>query len=344
MAVMLPETNLNASGIGALPHIDPGSACRAVMDSFPALPYAPSLPARGILESIVFCDSEYLPGRVIADERLSVDLSTDHSAEMETILLDYLEGNYAAYGAGTEYNSGFHRMAEEDLSGAVLVKAQVTGTVTFGMQVVDSQKRPILYDAEFSDVLSKMIALRARWYENALIEKARARSTLVVLNEPYLASLGSSVVPIDAGTVRSAVSDAADLLTGSLGIHCCSNTDWEFVLSLPIGMVSFDAYEYSNEFLLYAERIAAFMESGGVVAWGVVPAVYDTFASESVESLFHRFDVIRTQMCETVDEELFFRRSMITPTCGIRFADEAGAEEIMQATAAISRLARGEVA
>jgi len=341
MAQTLPATEMHASGVGALPHRDPADACRAVLDAFPAIPYAPTLPARNILESIVFNDCEYLPGRVIEEEKLSVDTGRDHSGDMEKILLDYMEGIYETYPAGREYNSGFHTMMEQDLSGALIVKTQVTGPVTFGMQVTDSGKRPILYDTEYADVLSKMLALRARWYESVMQEKG-AGHTLVVMNEPYLASLGSSVVPIDAGTVRSGIGDVADILTGGLGIHCCSNTDWEFVMSLPIGMVSIDAFRYSGEFLLYAEHMAAFMEAGGVVAWGIVPAEYEIFSGESVTSLHERFLEIRSQACESVDEELFFSRSMITPTCGIRFADEKGAGEIMQATSALSGLVRGE--
>ena len=40
--------------------------------------------------------------------------------------------------------------------------------VTFGMQVVDADKRPIYYDSQLADVLSKMIALKARWCENEM--------------------------------------------------------------------------------------------------------------------------------------------------------------------------------
>ncbi len=46
-----------------------------------------------------------------------------------------------------------------------MLKCQVTGPVTFGMQVVDAEKRPIYYDSQLADVLSKMIALKARWCE-----------------------------------------------------------------------------------------------------------------------------------------------------------------------------------
>ena len=89
------------------------------------------------------------------------------------------------------------------------------------------------------------------------------------------------MVPVDKETVRAGWEDIAALVEGGLGIHCCSNTDWEFVLGLNPSVVSIDAYATAKEFLLYADSIVAYMEQGGVVAWGIVPAEYKIFATEN---------------------------------------------------------------
>ena len=213
---MIPSPELRATGVGALPHRDPDAACRAVLAIFPEIPFIPTLPNRGLLESIVFADSEHLPGGVVREGRLTVDRGADPSEAMEQVLLDYLEGNAEPYQVGEAYGSGFHAMMGRDLSDALLVKCQVTGPVTFGMQVVDETRRPILYDPEYADLLGKLLALRARWCEEAMRERMGARATLVVLSEPYLASLGSGVVPVDPGVAASAFGDIADLLEGGL--------------------------------------------------------------------------------------------------------------------------------
>jgi hypothetical protein len=329
-----------ATGVGALPHRDPEAACEAVISAFPAFPFVPTLPNRGVLESIVFTDSAQLPGRIIAENRLLVDTSADHSSEIEQVYLDYIEQNVGSYAAGEEYASGFHAMMKYRFPEACALKCQVTGPVTFGMQVTDCNKRPIFYDTQWADILGKLMGLRARWYEEELRRRTGVAETLVTLNEPYLAALGSSVVPLDAETVRAAINDVSSMLEGGLGIHCCSNTDWGFLLSLAPSVLSFDAYTTAREFLLYGDDIAAFMESGGVIAWGIVPAEYQVFRTETVDSLFEKFDAIRRQVCTYLTEEIFFRQSLITPTCGIRFADEKGAEEIMQTAAAISERVR----
>jgi hypothetical protein len=340
MAKMIPPTCSLATGVGALPHTDPKLACDDVLAMFPEVPYIPTLPDRSQLESIVFNDSEQLPGRIIRDDRLLFDSTKDQTAAMEKVYLDYVEGNFADYGLHKQYASAFIEMMSRRLPRAQILKCQVTGPVTFGMQVVDADKRPIYYDSQLADVLSKMIALKARWCELEMKKNTGVSETLVVLNEPYLASLGSSVVPVDKETVRAGWEDIAALVEGGLGIHCCSNTDWEFVLSLNPSVVSIDAYATAKEFLLYADAIVSYMERGGIVAWGIVPADTKLFATETTGLLYDRYLAIRTQLCARMPEKLFDEQSLITPSCGIRFADRKGSLAIMGSAAEISRRIR----
>lgn len=342
MAKMIPAPHSRATGVGALPHKDPKAACNDVLRIFPEFPYIPTLPDRGLLEGIVFNDSEQLPGRVIREDRLLFDSTRDQTAAMEKVYMDFVEANSADYALHPEYASAFAEMLTRQLPGVFVLKCQVTGPVTFGMQVVDANKRPIYYDGQLADVLSKMIALKARWCEQAMQKGTGAKETLVVLNEPYLASLGSSVVPVDKETVRAGFLDIASLMEGGLGIHCCSNTDWEFVMSLDPAVISLDAYATSKEFLLYADAIVSYMERGGVVAWGIVPAEQKVFDTETVDSLYEKYLAIRTQLSARMPVKLFDAQSMITPSCGIRFSDPAGSCTIMGAAAEISRRIRAQ--
>ncbi len=333
---MISPPHSRATGIGSLPNLDPLEACQDVLEIFPAFPYIPSLPRRGLLERIVFNDSEQLPGRIIRDERLFFDSNSDQTAAMEQVYMDYVEKNFAPYAMHTEYSSAFTEMMMHKLPEVSILKFQITGPVTFGMQVVDEAKRPIYFDSQLADVLGKMLALKARWCEAEMQEKTGVKETLIVLDEPYLASLGSSVVPIDREMVRAGWEDAAALVEGGLGVHCCSNTDWEFIIGLNPSVVSFDAYTTAKEFLLYADTIIAYMEQGGVVAWGIVPSDPQLFITETTDSLYTRYLDIRTQLCCRMPEELFDAQSLITPSCGIRFADRPTARAIMLSAAEIS--------
>ncbi len=336
MARFLSPTNGRATGVGGLPHTDPARAVDDVLAAFPDLPYAPGLPNRGPFEQIVWNDARALPGLEVVEGRLVVDLEADHSEAMERVYLDFVEGDAASYGPTPDTYSGLLELVSRDLSSAVLVKGQVTGPVTLGMQVVDRDKRPVLYDEAFADVLGKMLALRARAIEERLAATG-VPETLVVLNEPYWASLGSTVVPVSDETVRLAYEDIASLIGGGLGIHCCSNTDWTFVMDLDPAVISMDAYQTATEFLLYAEQAAAYLERGGIVAWGVVPADARLFAEETAASLVARMAAIGEAMAEYVEPALLVRQSLITPSCGIKFANDEEAGRIQMVTAAVAR-------
>jgi hypothetical protein len=338
----IPAPESRATGVGALPHTDPRQACNEILSLFPEIPYVPTFPNRGLLETIVLNDSPRLPGGVVQEGKLRIDPSRNLATEMEQIYLDFMDQNTAPYALTPEYYSGFPEMSGRDLSGSLFLKAQVTGPVTFGMQVVDQDRRPIYYDDQFADVLAKMIALRAGSCEQAMLRIPGVTATLVVLNEPYFASLGSSVVPVDRDAVAAGWQDIAGMVRGGLGIHCCSNTDWEFVIDLAPSLISFDAYTVGREFLLYPDALAGYLEGGGIVAWGIVPSQPDLFRECSDEQLYRIFAGIRDQVAGFCSPETFFRQSVITPTCGIQSGDPVTAFRIMQAARTLSLRVREE--
>ncbi len=324
------------TGVGSLPFIDPDIACDVVRKYCQRLPYIPTLPKRGILERIVFSDSEHLPGKIIEEERLLIDRSRDITNDIAKIYEDFLGKNFIPYLPTPDYYSCFDNMLSRNFQDIIALKFQLTGPVTFGMQVVDRERKPILYDPELADMLPKLIALRARAAEDAIRERTGVDETLIVMDEPYYASLGSSVVPLDKEQVREGFTEIVTTLKGAIGVHCCANTDWEFVLSLKPAVLSFDAYTNANEFLLYRDKILDFMRNGGVIAWGVVPSEGEVFRKETIDRLIQRFQSIRERAIETIPSDLFDRQSLITPTCGIRLADEETAIDIMESTNAVS--------
>ena len=342
MSSWIRSPDSRATGIGALPHTDPRKACDDVLAAFPTFPYIPTLPNRGLLESIVFCDSARLPGGEVHDGKLRIDPGRDTGSEMEQIYLDFMEKNTAPYARTPGYASGFAEMAGRDLNSPLVLKCQVTGPVTFGMQVVDADRRPLYYDDQYADVIAKMIALESRWCEEAMMKISGVKETLVVVNEPYLASLGSSVVPLRQELVTAGWEDIAGMVEGGLGIHCCSNTDWSYVISLDPSFISFDAFLCAREFLLYMDELVAFMERGGVIAWGLVPAQVAEFSQVSQEDLYQKYSDIRKQVTAHCSPDLFFRQSVITPTCGIQSGSPGEAVAIMGAAAALSARVREE--
>ena len=114
------------------------------------------------------------------------------------------------------------------------------------------------------------------------------------------------------------------------------------MISLDPAFLSFDAYTGIREFLLFMEDIVAYLERGGVVAWGLVPAQVQEFRAVTQAELYRRFFEIREQVTEFCPPDLFFRQSIITPTCGIQAGDTVVSVEIMRAAAALSERIREE--
>ncbi len=73
---------------------------------------------------------------------------------------------------------------------------------------------------------------------------------------------------------------------------------------------------------------------------GIVPADHQIFLQESIDSLFDRYMSIRDQVTTFIAGDMFDDHALITPNCGIRFADEQGASDIMNTAAELSRRVR----
>ena len=108
-------------------------------------------------------------------------------------------------------------------------------------------------------------------------------------------------------------------------------------MDLDPAVISLDAYQTATEFLLYAEHAAAYLERGGVVAWGMVPADTRLFSEESIDSLVARMAAIREAMTAYIDPALLVRQSLVTPTAGSSLRTRRRPDRIQQAAASVAR-------
>jgi hypothetical protein len=155
----------------------------------------------------------------------------------------------------------------------VAVKGQVTGPFTFATSVADQDKKAIFYNEQLLDASVKLLSLKAAWQVKQL---SRFNVPVIIfIDEPALAGFGSSEftsisrdqVAACLGEVIGAVKEAG----GIAGIHVCANTDWSIILETSVDIVNFDAYSFFDRFVLYPDHIRNFLNSGGILAWGIVP-------------------------------------------------------------------------
>jgi hypothetical protein len=321
-------------GGGSLPHTDPDEACRLMLETLD-IPTWPQLPRRIFLENMYVQFSERFPGVVLANERIYVDRDLDLDAQLEQLYIAYLANDLEYGRISPQYAAGLYRMLELDLGKPAAVKGQVTGPVSWGLTVVDQNRRPVLYDDVLAEALAKHLRLKATWLEHEL--KKLAPTTLLLIDEPYMSSFGSAYISLSQRQAVTLIEEVLAGIEGLKGLHCCGNTDWSLMMSTSIDILSFDAYEQADSIALYPDELQAFLARGGILAWGIVPASDKVF-DETVEGLVECFERSIGALAEKgLHRDDLLAAAMITPSCGCGSLQVGTAEQVLRLTASVAK-------
>jgi len=325
-----------ATAIGSMPHVDPKEACSLVLTHLPEIPAWPQLPQRSFLENMYAQFSEGFPGVVLEEERIWIDSSQDLSKPLEELYAAYLEGSLNHSAVGYEYAEGLHVFLNMvGKTDEKAVKGQVTGPISFGLTVTDQERRPLLYDDVLADALAKHLRLKAAWQEKTL--SAIFPNTIISVDEPYLASLGSAFVSFPREQVVTLLEEVLGGISGLKAIHCCGNTDWSVLLQTSVDILSFDAYNYGETLSLYPAEVEDFLSRGGVIAWGIVPNDEPSLAKETEASLLDRLeDTMGLLSKKGIGYDALKAQCLITPSCGLGSISTSAAERALEMTAAVS--------
>jgi methionine synthase II (cobalamin-independent) len=324
------------TAIGSMPHTDPAEACSVVMASLPDIPVWPQLPNRSSLEIMYTQFGEGFPGLIQKGECIYVDRSADLSQPLEELYMAYMSNDLDRYAMSPEYATGLHHFLEEKLGSAIAVKGQVIGPITFGLVVTDQSRRPILYNDTLADALAKHLRLKAAWQEREL--SRLSPNTIIFVDEPYLASLGSAFVTVSADMVIGLIDEILDGLNGLKGIHCCGNADWPVLMNTTIDILSFDAYNYGESLMLYPSEIKSFLGRGGVLAWGIIPTNEAMLVGETASKLLDRLKKLMGLLSDNgVSYHMLREQCLITPSCGLAPLSPHAAVRALELTAEVSR-------
>jgi hypothetical protein len=104
-----------------------------------------------------------------------------------------------------------------------------------------------------------------------------------------------------------------------------------------VDVLAFDAYTYAENLALYAGEVKAFLDRGGVLAWGIVPTTEERIAQETPEHLEQLLEEAMARLTKKgIDRDLLYSQALITPACGLGPVSEGAAERAMALTAALS--------
>jgi len=332
--------NFEATGIGSVPFKDPKTACQIIQDSFPKIPFWPQLPKRSFMENMYVQFSESLPGLILDEKNKNIHIDTSRVArEIEEVYRRYLDNDLDFFKISRGYAEGFYEFLEsmkKPPASLKWIKGQVTGPVSFALFLTDQNKKAVIYDRDLFEALTKILSMKARWQIRRL--KGLFPNIMIFIDEPYLVSIGSSYVNIDVAEAAKKFDEVADAIRAEgalVGVHCCGNTDWSFLLKRGVDILNFDAYNFIKEFSLYSADIGNFLKKSGTIAWGIVPS--------SEEALKETAAGLKERLKKAI-EDLSGRgiakdniSSIITPSCGVGTLDEECARKVFGLAKALSR-------
>jgi methionine synthase II (cobalamin-independent) len=339
-----------ATAIGSFPHQEPAAACALILDTIPEIPVWPQLPNIDFRELMDFQYCEGLPCVVLNETKKTIHFNTsgDFSGDFEKFYEGFLAENLDCFKISPEFSRGIYRMEEllqaMDRSSVKYIKSQVTGPVTFGLSVMDESKKAVYYNEVFRDVIVKGITMKARWLLSRFAPLGCDQICFV--DEPVLSAFGSSTyVSVQRPDVISCMKEVIETLhkEGALiGTHCCGNTDWTILVDAGVDIINFDAYEYGQTIAYYPDSIRAFLDNGGVLAWGIVPTS-DKIQQETPESLVKKLqEVVENLSQKGLNKSLLWDRCLLTPSCGTGSMSIELAEKVMHDLAEVSRIIRGQ--
>jgi len=312
--------------LGSVPHTECVDVCDRLIHMLD-IPAWPQMSRRTFRENMYVQFSASLPA-IVTDEtkqKVYFDTRNDITPALEAFYERYLANDVNAFALKPSYAAGFYNMLEamRRIPGE-WAKGQVTGPISFGLTVTDQDLRASLYNEQLADVIVKNTALIARWQVRQL--RSVRPNVILFVDEPYMASFGSAFINLKRGQVIDMLNEVFDAIHaegGLAGVHCCANTDWSVLLATKVDILNLDAYGYIENLALFPAEMRAFLDRGGVVAWGIVPnnkEIYDITPEGIAYRLNAGFTLIHDKAQSrgiTIMPEEFSMRSLVAPSCGL---------------------------
>jgi len=333
-----------ATAIGSMPHKNVDYVIRFILEKFQdSIPFWPQLVNLGFKENMYAQFSEGLPNITIEEEKIFFDIKNGINSNTFFEKMDNLEYFRISEGFACGLDKLMECLKKEGLKFNYL-KGQITGPITFGLKVTDQALRSSIYNDELAQIIKIHLSKKALWEIDKL--KDFCNQVIIFIDEPYLSSVGSAYVQLDRDVVVENLNYIIREIkeAGALsGIHCCANTDWTILLETEVEIINFDAYDYFGEFSLYLQELKNFLDRGGIIAYGIVPAS-EKIQDETTESLFKKLnDEFRTLINSGLNEGKVLSQFILTPSCGVGSMREDLAEKILHTTHQLSRISRAHL-
>lgn len=341
--------------IGSLPFKDHKQAMEAILSNTPTIPLWPQLPllaGEGMIRQFL----SGFPGLQEEGSKFWIDTDrTDFGEQMTAFYEEYFQIKdnpsllFDSRFALTDDTAKGFRIFTESIpkfkQHIFALKGQVTGPVTAGIGTKDQHGQSIIYNDNLRDILIKHLILKSCWQIEAMKTIRPDIQPILFVDEPAIVSFGSSSF---MGVTKEMVSDAVAAVVsgikkvgGLAGVHICANGDWGPVLTSTADIISFDAYFYFDNFVLFKEELIHYLDRGGILAWGIVPTSdAQILIDTNADTLFSKWqEQLRVIAPFGLSPKKIMQQTLIAPSCGTGSLSPELAKKVLELTAEVSRRA-----
>ncbi len=332
--------NLLTTAMAVMPHADADAALELAL-SLDA-PFWPQLPNLSYREDMYVQASENFPGILLDLENRKLGFDINKFYEELPAALERWESD-EFFDISADYSVVYHKFLKMDLADRPAIRGQLEGPISFGFNVNDQDGRPIIFDDNVRPFMLDFMARRL----NAQMKRLKKKNdnAFMYVDEPGLQFVWSALSGYGDAAARRDLDDFLAKVERPRGIHLCGNPDWQFMLNLDLDVLSMDIYTNGEVFAAHASAIRRFLDGGGVLVWGIVPANVEPFTKENMYSLVTRLEEVWTSLQKKgIDRDLIVRNSMLSAaTCCLVNPDvTVTVERAFETILEMSRLLRKE--
>jgi len=307
------------TAMGIMPH----DSVEEALDAALALdiPFWPQLPRVSFREDMYVQAMENFPGIVIDEENRRIHVDSERFMDEVPAYLEN-ETSPDLFRLSPEFSLVYRRFLSLDLSSFKAIRGQMISPVSVGLKITDENGRPIGYNDDIRSVLFPFIQKKVNVQYEELVKKNG--NAFVWLDDPGLQFVFSAMSGYDATKAKTELTEFFNGVEGPRGLHLCGNPDWDFLFSLPLEVVSFNAYAFGDVVATY-DSVKRFVEEGNIISWGMVPTLTEEFIGEGVESIVARLrGMCRTLEGKGVPMGTVLRNSIVAPaTCNLMNVDKS---------------------
>lgn len=257
------------TSVGELPFDDHATAVEFMLRTQPLFPTVPRLRQLGcsLMEQV----ASFIPGAAVTEPDLLEipPLVGEHlDGTLDTTALDGLTGPFVGVSAFIEAMANHSALGDDSFVG---VRIDVPGSISTALALrstgIDTT-RALEMGVEISATTAERLV-------EALRRRVRSARIVVVMDEPSLVGAMHPTFPLLSHEIHTALSGVVDRIDRIrprqpllIGIHVPGRTDWSTVIASGVSMISAPV---GGNLEGCAGHLQAFLEAGGVVAWGAVP-------------------------------------------------------------------------